>query len=128
MYNKNYVELIGHLTADPEARTTSSGQIASKLRVATNYSYTNSSGERVETAEYHTVDVYGGNAEFANSYLKKGRFVHVEGRLQTRQYGDENNPRWFTSIVGRVDPLDPKPADAAAAPAEPQYVDETIPF
>lgn len=126
MFNKNEVTLIGRLVADPEARTTPSGNQASKLRVATNRYYTNSAGEKVEEVEYHTVDVYGGNAEFCNRYLRKGRFVHVSGRIKTTEYEQDGTRKWYTSIIGRVDPLDPKPQDAS----EPLYNErsEEIPF
>ena len=69
----NKVILIGHLGADPEVRYTQGGQAVADMRIATNESYTNKSGERTEKTEWHKIVVWGKTAENCGQYLKKGR-------------------------------------------------------
>ncbi len=73
----NQVSLIGRLVAAPELRETASGKHVTTVRVATN-------GK--SHAEFHDVVLWGQLADFATSYLGKGRLVYVEGRLQSRQW------------------------------------------
>jgi single-strand DNA-binding protein len=96
----NKVILIGHLGADPEVRYTQSGTAVANIRLATNESYNDrTSGERVERTEWHRVVAWGKLAEIVEQYLRKGRQIYVEGRLQTRQWQDkENNTRYTTEI------------------------------
>ena len=96
----NKVILIGHLGADPEVRYTQSGTAVANLRIATNESYTDrTSGERVERTEWHRVVAWGKLAEIVEQYLRKGRQVYIEGKLQTRQWQDkDNNTRYTTEI------------------------------
>ena len=96
----NKVILIGHLGADPEVRYTQGGTAVANIRLATNESYNDrTSGERVERTEWHRVVAWGKLAEIVEQYLKKGRQVYIEGRLQTRQWQDkDNNTRYTTEI------------------------------
>lgn len=73
----NRVILVGRLVAKPELRTTGSGLHVTTVRIATN--------ER-EQAEFHDVVLWRQLADFASSYMAKGRLVYVEGRLQTRTW------------------------------------------
>jgi single-strand DNA-binding protein len=97
----NKVMIIGRLTRDPELRTTPSGASVCQLGLATNFVYTNQqSGQKVEQVEYHTVVLWRKLAEIANQYLKKGRRVYIEGRLQTRSWdGKDGVKRNRTEIV-----------------------------
>lgn len=97
----NKVMIIGRLTRDPELRTTPAGANVCTLSVATNYVYTNpQSGQKVEQVEFHNVVVWRKLAEIANQYLKKGRRVYLEGRLQTRNWdGQDGQKRSRTEIV-----------------------------
>src|SRR5580704_1859599 len=97
----NKVMIIGRLTRDPELRTTPNGTSVVTLGLATNYVYTNQqSGQKVEQVEYHTVVMWRKLAEIANQYLKKGRRVYIEGRLQTRSWdGKDGQKRSRTEIV-----------------------------
>lgn len=83
----NKVTLIGNLTADPEIRSTQSGQNVANLRLATNESWFNKqTGNKEERTEYHAVSCWGKQAELCAQYLKKGRKIYLEGRLQSREY------------------------------------------
>ncbi|MFA7165597.1 MAG: single-stranded DNA-binding protein, partial [Desulfoplanes sp.] len=82
--NLNKVMLIGRLGKDPEVKYTQSGSAVANLTVATDESYTDKTGNKVEQTEWHRVVVWNKQAEFCNNYLKKGSLVYVEGSLQTR--------------------------------------------
>ena len=91
--------LIGHLGADPEVRHLEQNQVVSNLRLATNRSYNNKAGEKVEETEWHRVVCWGKLAEITEQYLHKGSLVYIEGRLTTRQWQDkEGNERYTTEI------------------------------
>ena len=97
----NKVMIIGRLTRDPELRTTTSGINVCQLGLATNYVYTNQqSGQKVEQVEYHNVVLWRKLGEIAHQYLKKGRRVYIEGRLQTRSWeGQDGKKNYKTAIV-----------------------------
>jgi single-strand DNA-binding protein len=98
----NKVMLIGHLGADPEVRYTAGGSAVANLRVATTEKWRDKeSGEKKENTEWHSVVLFGKLGEIAGEYLKKGRQVFIEGRLQTRKWQDkEGRERFTTEIVG----------------------------
>lgn len=79
MFHK--VLLVGNLGRDPEMRYTPSGTPVTKLNVATNEAWTDSAGQRQERTIWWRVSVFGKQAETCNEYLKKGRQVLVEGRI-----------------------------------------------
>jgi len=96
----NKAMIIGNLGADPEVRYTQSGTAVGNLRIATNEKWTDKSGQRQERTEWHRVVVFGKTAENCSKYLKKGRQVYVEGRIQTNEWQDkEGNKRYTTEIV-----------------------------
>ena len=100
MASVNKVMILGNLGRDPELRHTQAGKAVATLRVATNEAWTDQSGERQERTEWHSIVVWGRQAENCNQYLKKGRSVFVEGRLQTRKWQDrDGNDRYTTEIV-----------------------------
>jgi len=99
----NKVILIGNLGADPEVRSTGTGQMVATLRIATNERWTDKSGQKQERTEWHRVVIWGRQAELCKEYLSKGRQVYVEGRLQTREWTDkEGNKRYTTEIVAQT--------------------------
>ncbi len=101
MASVNKVILIGNLGRDPETRYTTSGDAVTNLRIATTETWKDKSGEKQEKTEWHTVVLFGRQAEVAGEYLKKGRSVYIEGRLQTRKYTDkEGVEKYSTEIVG----------------------------
>jgi single-strand DNA-binding protein len=90
MASINRVTLIGNLGADPERSTTQGGQAYTKLRLATNENYKDSSGNWQTSTEWHTVKVWGVSADRAAQQLRKGSLVYVEGSLKSYEIGDGN--------------------------------------
>lgn len=101
MSSLNKVMLIGNLGSDPEVRSTQAGNAVANFSIATTEG--RGSGEdRKEYTEWHRVVVWGKLALTCGQYLKKGRQVYVEGRLQTRSYEDDAGVKRFTTeIVAR---------------------------
>ncbi|MEM7678191.1 MAG: single-stranded DNA-binding protein [Myxococcota bacterium] len=96
----NRVTLIGHLGADPELRYTNTDTAVVNMRVATSEHWNDAQGQRQERTEWHRIVVWGKTAESCGQYLRKGRSVCVEGRLQTREWTDQNQQtRYTTEIV-----------------------------
>ena len=101
MASVNKVILIGNLGRDPETRYTTGGDAVTNLRIATTDTWKDKAGEKQEKTEWHTVVLFGRQAEIAGEYLKKGRSVYIEGRLQTRKYTDkEGVEKYSTEVVG----------------------------
>ena len=98
----NKVILVGNLGADPETRYMPSGGAVTNVRLATTDSWRDKqSGEQQDRTEWHRVVFFGRLAEIAAEYLRKGRQIYVEGRLQTRKWQtQEGQDRWSTEIVG----------------------------
>ena len=108
----NKVILIGNAGVDPELRYTPGGTAVSNFSIATNESWTDSSGERQERTEWHRIVVWGRLAEICNQYLRKGSKVYVEGRLQTRSWeGQDGVKRYTTEVVARDMQLLDSPSD-----------------
>lgn len=97
----NKVTLIGNLGADPEVRYMPTGGAVANITVATTMRWKDKqSGERKEATEWHRVVLYNRLAEIAGEYLKKGRQVYIEGRLQTRKWqGQDGQDRYTTEII-----------------------------
>lgn len=97
----NKVQLIGNLGADPELRSTASGQSVATLRVATTARWKDKDGAKQEATEWHRVVVWGRTAEVVGQYAAKGRQVYVEGRIQTRPWQDQKTgeKRYATEII-----------------------------
>jgi single-strand DNA-binding protein len=85
----NKVLLIGNLGRDPELKATPSGQSVARFSVATTETWKNQSGEKQSKTEWHNIVVWGKQAEIAEKYLRKGKQVMVEGRIQYREYTDQ---------------------------------------
>ena len=114
--NLNKVQLIGRLTVDPELRNTASGQSVANFGLATNRYWTKD-GQRQEETEFHTIVVWGRQAEVASQFLKKGALAYIEGRLQTRTWQDkEGGNRKTTEIVAERVQFGPR-AGGGAPPA-----------
>ncbi|MBD3334705.1 MAG: single-stranded DNA-binding protein [Candidatus Eisenbacteria bacterium] len=95
----NKVILVGNLGRDPELRHTPSGSKVANFTMATNEKWTDRDGQRQERTEWHRIVVWGRQAEIVGEYLHKGRMVYVEGRLQTRQWTDNNNQQRYTTEI-----------------------------
>jgi single-strand DNA-binding protein len=89
MANLNRVLLIGNLTRDPEVRYTPKGTAVADIGIAVNRVYSGEDGEKKEEVTFVDVTLWGRQAEVAQEYLKKGRQVFVEGRLQLDTWDDK---------------------------------------
>lgn len=100
----NKVILIGNLGRDPEVRTFQNGGRVCNLRIATSETWRDKqSGERKERTEWHSVVIFNENLlKVAESYLRKGSKVYIEGQLETRKATDQSGgERYFTEVVLR---------------------------
>jgi single-strand DNA-binding protein len=115
----NKVMIIGRLGRDPELRYTQTGTAIANLRIATDESYTDRDGNKVERVEWHTAVVYQRAAENCANYLGKGSLVFVEGSLYTEKWQDDKGQdRYTTKIRARlVKFLDRRNDANAPAPA-----------
>lgn len=93
----NRVILVGRLTKDPEYRQTPSGVSVATFTLAVNRSFTNSQGER--EADFINVVVFRKQAENVNKYLSKGSLAGVDGRIQSRNYENNEGRRVFVTEV-----------------------------
>ncbi len=143
MASVNKVILVGNLGSDPEVRYLPSGQPVCNFNIATTERWTGKDGNPGERTEWHRIVVFGKQAENCKEYLKKGRQVYVEGRLQTREWNDkEGHKRTTTEVVAQVVQFlgsgqgrgrEADPAAPAETPAEPPpsalgNSDDDIPF
>jgi len=146
--NINRVVLTGNLTRDPELRTTPSGTSVCSLRIACNTRRRDASGEWVDKPNYFDVTVWGAQGENCATYLQKGRLVAVDGRLEWREWEDQQgNKRQAVDIIadsvqflgsrdggengGRFVPQSDVPADTRdfeRTPAGGGVRDDDIPF
>lgn len=95
----NRVFLIGRLGNDPKLAYLPSGQPVAEMSVATDESYKDRDGNKVEKTEWHRVKVFGRSAEFCGQYLGKGRLVYIEGCLRTRKWQKDGQDHYSTEIV-----------------------------
>lgn len=122
----NKVMIIGRLGRDPELRYTQSGAPVASLNVATDESYTDRDGNKVERTEWHRVSVFQRQAETCANYLSKGSLVYVEGSLQTRKWQDQQGQDRYTTEIKaqRVQFLDRKSDSPRAQAGAGGYEDE----
>lgn len=120
----NRVMIIGRLTRDPELRSLPSGKSVASFTVATGRQWTDASGQKQKSSEFHNVVCWGKLGETAGHYLHKASRIYVEGRLQTRDWtGQDGVKRTRTEIIAEnFIMLDARPAGenfggAAASPA-----------
>ncbi len=99
MASVNKVILIGNLGRDPEVRYTASGTAVANFSLATTETWTNKDGEKESRTEWHRIVAWGRLGEICGEYLSKGSPVFIEGRIQTREWEDqEGNKRQTTEI------------------------------
>ena len=118
----NKVMLIGNLGKDPELRYTSSGVAVATFSIATSESWKDQDGNTQEKTEWHNIVAWRKLAEICGEWLKKGKRVYIEGRIQTRSYDDKNTgqKRYITEIVAdNMIMLDGRGGARAAAATEP---------
>lgn len=95
----NKAQLIGYVGKDPEVRYLADGKAVTTFSVATTESWKDSTGNKKERTDWHSIVIYGKLAEIAGEYLKKGSLVYLEGRLQTRSWEKDGETKYTTEIV-----------------------------
>ena len=99
MSGVNKAILIGNLGRDPEVRHTPSGTPVANFTLATTENFTDRSGNRQARTEWHRIVTFGRLAEICGEYLRKGRQVYIEGRIQTRQWEDQQGQKRSTTEI-----------------------------
>jgi single-strand DNA-binding protein len=136
MSSVNKAIIVGNLGRDPEVRHTQSGNAVCNFSVATSEKWTKD-GQTQEKTEWHRVVVWGKQAENCAQYLKKGRSVYIEGRIQTREWVNKEGQKQYTTEVvanqvqflggrGEGSSGEPKSEPASAPSSSP--ADDDIPF
>ena len=96
----NKVQLIGNVGNDPEIKSFDGGKKVANFTIATNESYKNEKGEKVDQTEWHKVVAWGKTAEIIEKFVTKGKEVAIEGKLTHRSYEDKNGEkRYITEVV-----------------------------
>ncbi|MFY0652194.1 MAG: single-stranded DNA-binding protein [Cyclobacteriaceae bacterium] len=95
---KNKVQLIGRLGNDPEVRNFDSGKTMATFSMATNETYYNNKGEKVEDTQWHNIVAWGKKVNIIENYLEKGSEVAIEGKLVNRKYEKDGETRYVTEI------------------------------
>jgi single-strand DNA-binding protein len=137
----NKVILVGNVGADPEIRYLEGGNEGgvpvANLNMATTESYTNKSGERVSQTEWHRIVLWRGLAKIAESYVKKGMKIYIEGRLKTRTWDDKDGTKRYTTEIWAdnmqmLDKKSDKPVDMTEVEEAPKDTDikkpDDLPF
>lgn len=97
---RNKVQLIGHTGMAPEIISFENGSKMARFSIATNQSYKNAKGEKVEDTQWHTITVWGKQVATVEKYVTKGQEIAVEGKLVTRSWETkEGEKRSKTEIV-----------------------------
>lgn len=111
---RNKVQLIGRLGQDPKTINFDDGKSKVNFSIATNESYRNGEGDKIEKTQWHDVVAWGSLGEIMSQYLKKGAEIAIEGRLMYRTYDDsEGKKRYITEVVASdLLMLDKKPEEA----------------
>ncbi len=127
MPSLNRVQLIGRLGKDPETRYTPSGKKVTSFSVAVDRRWKSAEGEQKEATDWFNVEAWGRLGEICQSYLSKGRLVFLEGRLQTDQYEQGGEKRYFTKVVvQQMQMLERKQGEEE--PISPSADEEEYPF
>jgi len=97
---RNKVQLIGRLGQDPEIINFANGDKMAKFSLATDDSYKDKEGKKVERTDWHNIVVKGGLVKVVENYVNKGKEIAVEGKLTTRSWEDKDgNKRYTTEVV-----------------------------
>ena len=97
---RNKVQLIGHVGNDPEIKIFDGGKKLVNFTLATNESYKNDKGEKVDETQWHKLVAWGKTADIIEKYVIKGKEIAIEGKLTHRNYEDKNGEkRYFTEVV-----------------------------
>ncbi|MGE4537624.1 MAG: single-stranded DNA-binding protein [Desulfovibrio sp.] len=116
----NRVMLIGRLGQDPKLSYTQSGQAVCSASLATDESYKDKDGNKVEKTEWHRLQAWGKTAELMANSLKKGSLIYVEGKLQTRSWEDQQGQKRYTTeiVIRNMQFLESRGAGGVPAPGD----------
>ncbi len=119
----NKVMIIGNLGRDPEMRYTPSGQAVTQFTVAVNRNYRGQDGNWQEETEWFRIVAWAQLGERAAENLRKGMKVYVEGRLQTRQWEDQQGQKRYTTelIANQITNLERRPRDEGEGSFAPPF-------
>ncbi|HUV31124.1 MAG TPA: single-stranded DNA-binding protein [Acidobacteriota bacterium] len=136
----NKAILIGRLGRDPDLRYTPGGRAVCSFSLATSEAWKGQDGQRNESTTWHNIVAWGKQAEVIKEYLRKGREVYIEGRIDNRSYDDkEGNKKYVSEVVvqqfrfigsradAEVPASEPPPADEVAQPPD-SGNDDDLPF
>lgn len=126
----NKAILVGHVGKDPTVRQIGdNNNKVANFSFATTETYRNKNNEKVTTTEWHNIVVWGGLAEIAEKYVKKGSHLYIEGKIRTRSWDDNNgNKKYITEIIAdALQMLGTKPKTQQAATQPPQQTTDNIP-
>lgn len=144
----NKVILVGNLGNDPETKYTQGGLAITTLSVATTSARKDKDGQQQEKTEWHRVKLFGKTAEVAAEYLKKGRQVYIEGRIEYGSYEKDGVKHYTTDVIGEDmqmlggnqeggtsssgprggAPARERPQRAEVPAAQNEFADDDIPF
>ena len=97
---RNKVQLIGNLGNDPEIITLESGKKLAKFSLATNDSYKDASGQKIDNVQWHNLIAWNKTADIVEKYVTKGKEIAIEGKLTSRSYETkEGEKRYITEVV-----------------------------
>ncbi len=120
MAGVNKAIILGNLGRDPEMRSTQSGSQVANFSIATSRQYTDSSGQKQEETEWHRIVAFGRLAEICGQYLRKGKQVYIEGRIQTRSWEDKETgqKKFMTEIVAEQMQMLGRAGDSPSGPSD----------
>ena len=99
---KNHVQLIGNVGQEPTITNLENGKKVARFSIATNESYKNNKGEKVQSTDWHTVVAWGKTAEIIENFVGKGKEIAITGKLRTRTYTtDDGNQRYVTEVQAK---------------------------
>ena len=112
----NKAILVGRLGGDPEVRYTQSGDAVVNFNIATDRRWKDKEGQQQEHTEWHRIVAFRRLAEICGEYLAKGSLVYIEGRIQTRQWEDQNGIKRYTTeiVANEMKMLSPKNSNQGA--------------
>ena len=135
----NKVILIGNLGADPELKYMPSGDPVANFSIATTETYRDRDGNQQKKTEWHKIVAFRKLAEICGEYLKKGKQVYVEGKIQTRSWEDNSGVKRYTTeivanqmqMLGRKDEYDDVDSNQSSQSSDSQKVEnneDDLPF
>jgi len=127
----NKVILVGNVGKDPEVKHLDSNSSVANFTLATSDHYTNKSGEKVTTTEWHNIVCWSGLASLAEKYIRKGNQIYVDGKIRTRSYdAQDGSKKYITEILADTIQLLGKKSDGSSADgtktAQPSGVSEPL--